>query len=168
MLRLIEAITARGTEVENTTTEGSLARHTFPAGFWQEGKVVDVSASLHVVDNNSTDTLTPRIRFGASTSPGSNTEIAAGAAVDVVDDDVGLARFTITCRESTDDPSSVELVFAGFITSADATPAIVPFKTIVTAVDTLAATYLDYTAEWSAAHADNEVAADTFEVRELS
>lgn len=155
---------ARGTEVENTTVEGSLARTTFAANELTAGKVYHFSGAGIVVDNNGTDALTLGLRFGTtSATPGSNTAVAASNAVDVADSDLFAIMGTLHVVSAT------RAVFQGFITGADAanTEAAYAFTQVVTiAADT--EYYLDWTALWGAAHADNEVAAESWACIELA
>ena len=165
MGRIFDVISAEGAEVENTTTEGAFASTAFPADFFQVGKVVRFSGTVIVNDNNSTDTLTGRIRFGGSETPTSNTAIAATAAVDAADNDVLHVEGQITCRVA---GSSGELLFSGLITDPDAEgTAAGSFYHSLTAFDLTAASYLQMTGEWSVAHADNEAAAAAWIVEEL-
>lgn len=163
MERLRQIATGEGTEVENTTTEGSLARYVFAANELSAGKVFRGTCAAVVNDNNSTDTLTLGLRFGSSATPGSNTAIATSGAVDVADADQGICSWEIHVQSTT------RAVAITKIQAPDAagTGAIIQKATVLTiAPDT--PYYLDFTALWSVAHADNEVAAATFTVSELS
>ena len=164
-LRRLNIDLARGTEHENTVTEGSIAGYDFPANFWTTGKVVEFVGSLTVVDSNSTDTLLLAVRFGASTTVTSNTSLAAGAAVDVADADIATVRGTLVCRSA----GSAGSFFCS-INQSDADAAGVAVKAyaaVASSIDTTAATYLDWTGDWSVAHADNEVASDLWNVYEI-
>lgn len=165
---LLSAQIAEGTEVENTTTEGALASHTFAANSLQAGKVYLITGSALVVDNNSTDTLTLRLRFGASTTPASNDPIVATAAIDVADNDVAVFVAYMTVRSV---GTAGSVVFHGEICQADAeavgTTPMFGFREVFTSLDTTAALYLQYSAAWSVAHADNEVSASSFIVAEI-
>lgn len=169
--RVREVRVAEGTEHENTTTEGPLHQHAFPAGFWKAGKVVEFEFGAIVNDNNSTDTLTCLIRFGADGSTLANdTAIATSAAVDVADGDVHVARGTLVCRSVTAAGVAV-LVGQVFMNDPDATGTIAVDgygPVVISSVNTLAATYLTYAADWSVAHADNEVACALAIVKELA
>ena len=164
--RIFDVITAEAAEHENSTTEGAFASTTFPADFWQVGKVVRFHGAVTVNDSNSTDTLTGRIRFGSSTTVTSNTEVVATGAVDVADNDAIVVDGLITCRVG---GSAGELVFSGSICDPDALgQAMVSFYAAQTAIDMTAATYLNLTGDWSVAHADNEAAAAVWAVAELT
>ena len=167
--RLLSAAVAQGDEVENSTTEGSLAKHTFAANSLQAGKVYLISGSAIVNDNNSTDTVTLRLRFGTNaTAPASNTAIVATAAINSGDGDVAVFSCWMTVRDA-DDSSAI--AFHGSICQADAeavgTTPMFGFHQVATSVDTTAALYFDFSATWSVAHADNEIAADSFVVAEV-
>lgn len=160
-IRTLQA--ARGTEHENTTVEGSIASHTFAAGSLTPGKIFDISGAMIVVDNNSTDTLTLRLRFGTSTTVTSNTACGASNAVDVADNDFAAISAKLHVVSST------RAVLSGWISGADAAnaEACYPIMQVLTiAAET--AYYLDWTADWSVAHADNECAAESFAVIEIA
>ncbi len=168
--RLLSAAVAQGDEVENTTTEGSLAQHTFAANSLQVGKVYMITGSCNVNDSNSTDTLTLALRFGANaTTPGSNTAIVSTAAIDAADSDIAAFVCYMTVRAVS--ASAGIVVFHGSICQSDAeavgTTPMFGFHQVVSSLDTTSALYFDYSADWSVAHADNEVAADSFIVAEI-
>lgn len=160
MMRLIQAATAEGTEHENSTTEGSIARKSFAAYELQAGQVYHFACAIVVNDNNSTDTLTVAVRFGTtSATPASNTAIGTSAAVDVADADFAVVTGYISVQSAT------RAVIYGFLSATDA--ANVEKACAFYAVHTLDATvanYLDITLDWSVAHADNEAAAADFVV----
>lgn len=148
----------QGGSHENSTTEGSIWRATFPPNFWQPGKIVLARGCAKVIDQNSTDTLTMSLRFGDSTTVTSNDALAVSNAVDVADNDVANFAMTLQCRDVGDGTYTV--VGYGVISDADASDILLNhFATVSTAFSPSDATYLDYTADWSVAHADNEVAA---------
>ena len=166
--RLLTAATAQGTEVEATATEGSLAKHTFLADSLQPGKVYIITGSALVVDQNGTDEQVLRLRFGAhATLPASNTAIATTASIAVADGDVATFVCYMTVRSV---GSAGVIAFHGSICQPDAeavaTTPMFGFHQVVTAMDTTAALYFDYSSDCDAAHADNEIAADSFVVIE--
>ena len=160
-IRTLQA--ARGTEHENSTTEGSIARHTFTAGSLTPGKVYDISGGMVVVDNNSTDTLTLAVRFGSSATVTSNTACGTSNAVDVADSDFA----TIAAKLHV--VSATRAVLSGYISAPDAanTQACYPIMQVLT-IAAATTYYLDWTADWSVAHADNECAAESFAVIEIA
>jgi hypothetical protein len=160
---IVQMSTAEGAEHENSTTEGSIARKQFVAGELLPGKVYGFECGVIVNDNNSTDTLTLTVRFGTSSTVTSNTAIATSAAVDVADGDVAIVRGTIEVQSATRYVFRVEMAepdAIGTITMKNQGPVL-----FTAAAGT--AYYLDVTADWSVAHADNEVAAMSFLVYEL-
>lgn len=159
--RMIAAISAEGAEHENTTTEGSIARHIFPANSMSPGKVYEFTCAIIVNDNNSTDTLTPAVRFGSSATVTSNTAVASLAAVDVADADVGGVHGFIHVHSAT------RAVIEVYGAETDATGTITAkYFLAVPTFDSTVAQYLDVTLDWSVAHADNEAAAAAFAVFE--
>ncbi len=153
---------AEGTEHENTTTEGSVCRYQFLAGSLTPGKIIEFECGVVVNDNNSTDTLTPAIRFGTSSTVTSNTSIAVGGAIDVADADVCIIRGTITVQSATRivfNPQIADCDAAGTITMDGHGP-------VLFASTAATAYYLDVTLDWSVAHADNEAAAMSWNVIE--
>lgn len=163
-LRHVHFATAEGTEHENTTTEGSIARKQFTAGELLPGKAYGFECGVIVNDNNSTDTLTLRVRFGTSSTVTSNTAIAASAAVDSEDGDVALVTGTISVQSAT------RYVFNCQMSEPDAI-ATISMKCqgpVLFAGVAETAYYLDVTADWSVAHADNEVAAMSWRVWEIT
>lgn len=152
-------------EVENTTTEGSMAGVVFPANFWLPGKIIRFRSDAIVKDSNSTDTVTPRLRFGVSSTPGSNDALGAAAAVDAADSDIGLVVAELQCRDVGD--GTYQLIARGEITTIDAAPARTLIHAISTPFNPAVATYLDYTATWSVAHVDNEIAARGYVCEEM-
>lgn len=167
MERVFDLVETEQAEVENTTTESAMAQTEFPAHFWKPGKVVRFEGACLVNDNNGTDTLTCRARFGTDGATLTNDdELGATDAVDVADGDIGVVRGTLVCRDLGD--GTYQLVAQGVISDPDASGALVnDFADVGTAFDPGVATYLSYSAEWSVAHADDEVAAISWLVTEL-
>ncbi len=164
MLRLLSAAVAQGTEVENTTTEGVLASYTFEENFFKKGKVVHFEALVKVLDNNSTDTLVVRARLGGTTLTG--TAIVTTSAVDVSDDDICVVRGSLVCRDNP--TASGTIVAMAEANDPDAAgQATESYGAVVSSLDLTADLLLEITAEWSVAHADNEVAAEAFNVFEV-
>ena len=157
-----------GDEHENTLTEGALFQETFPANFWQPGKAVRFHGSAIVNDQNSTDTLTMRIRFGDDGTTVTNDDaLGVSNAVDVADADVAMVDGVLICEDVGD--GTYRLVGSGVISDADASDLLVNhFVAVSTAFDPADPTYLSYTADWSVAHADNEVAGRSWLVEELT
>ncbi|MGE4056477.1 MAG: hypothetical protein AB7F99_16940, partial [Vicinamibacterales bacterium] len=89
---LLYAATADSAEVENTITETAFDTGSFsiPGGFLQAGDVLEIVFGGTVNDNNSTDTLTIKIKLGTKI-------LLVTAAVDVADVDIfgGICRLMI-------------------------------------------------------------------------
>lgn len=149
-----QVASGEGTEHENTLVEGSIYRKSFAANELRPGQVYSFAVPIIVNDNNSTDSLTPAVRFGTSDTVASNTLVASGSVIDVADNDVGVVFGWIEVHSST------RAVIFGGISGCDAngTVALNQFASVVTiAPDT--AYRLDVTLDWSVAHVDNEAAA---------
>lgn len=163
MVQIRTLATAQGTEHENTTTEGSIATHAFAAGSLTPGKIYAISGGMTVVDNNSTDTLTLALRFGSSDTVGSNTSCGASAAVDAVDADYACIRAELHVQTAT------RAVMLAWVQAPDATgvEAVYAHTTVLT-IDQDTAYRVDWTADWSVAHADNECASEAWAVLEIA
>lgn len=163
MLRLLSVDVADGTTHTNSTDEAVLASYTFPANSWQAGKVYEFVAACEVPDNNSTDTLTLRVRIGGTTLTG--TAIFTSGAVDSADGDIAVIRGTLVVRDA-DSSSTVAYAVLGSNPDA-ATIAAGAHAGTVASLDATAAIYLELTADWSVAHADNQVNSLIFNVYEV-
>jgi hypothetical protein len=167
LLHLLTMALAAGADHENTTTEGSIARHSFGKGALRPGKVIKARAAVIVSDNNSTDTLVIGVRFGKSTTVTSNTAAATSSAIDVADGDVAIADVTIDVQ------TDQRAVITTLLSEPDATGTIslkahaVVYTLTGDEKFSNTAHYLDVTADWSVAHADNETAAESWHVYEI-
>ncbi len=160
---VIYAQAAAGTTHTNSTDEAVLCSATFPANFWQAGKVVKARALVTVDSSNSTDTLTAVARFGAAALTG--TAIGTTSALDVADADLVVCDVELFCRTG----GSAGVIVATVLMSEDAAgTAAGAHGSVVTAVDCTAATYVSVTGDWSVAHADNQATAQSFVVLEGS
>lgn len=165
MMRLLSAQVADGTEHENSTDEGVLASYVFPAYGMQKGNVYRITFSVRVIDNNSTDTLTIKVRVGTTTLTGD--AVITTGAVDVADGDICVGWLEIVPRGNPSD--AVDLVCFGMASDPDAAGiAVKGYSAIVSSEETNAAVRVELTADWSVAHADNEVLCDAFNVYEIS
>lgn len=142
------ANTADSAEVENTTTETAFDKSvTLDGPSLKAGDVLDIEALVLVNDNNSTDTLTLKLKVGTQ-------EIVATAAVDVADGDIGHIRARVTVREG---GASGKLAAMG--TQSLGVPGTVtakPFHMAEAAEDLSGNVAVTVTATWSVEHADNE------------
>lgn len=170
MNHIIFALVAIGTAVANSLVEAPLQRTTFRAQGGDPsntairldpGKQFHIKGACRVSSSNSTDTLTPRLRWGTNVLPASNTAIATGGAVDAVNEDIGRIDATLEVQSAT------RAVLYGRITDVDAANSDLghDFCTVLTLVPGTDY-YLDWTAAWSVANAADIVAAEAFTVVE--
>lgn len=162
---LLIATVAAGADHENTITEAVMAGGSMaiPANTLKAGDVLRVRAALKVTDNNSTDTLTTVLRFGAAALTG--TAVVTTAAVDSADNDVVYFDADIVIREI-----GASGKFAACGVQANGVPGTVtakPFVLAETAIDTTVENFISVTSDWSVAHADNEVNLEVFTVSRL-
>lgn len=160
--RILTALTSAGTTHTNSTDEAALASHTFPADFFDEGKVIRFRALCVVADQNSTDTLTVNARFGGTTLTG--TAFITTGAVDVADGDIAYIEGELVCRSTGSTGAFVGL--GSCVLDAPGTATVADGE-VLSSIDTTAALYLEITGDWSVAHADNQVACQSFTVTEL-
>lgn len=146
---LLFANLADSAEVENTTTETAFdVSKTIDGTRLLAGDVLEIVARAYVVDQNSTDTLTLRLKVGTE-------EIVATAAVDVADADIGLIHAFVTVRAA---GASGKLAASGHqALGVPGTVACLPFRKDEASEDLSGDVAVTVTAEWSVAHADNEV-----------
>lgn len=160
MSRILAHLDGPGAPLTNTTTEGSLAGIVFPAFTLHPTQVIEFTASARVEKSNSTDTLTPRVRFGTDLEdPTANTDVATGAAVDAEDGDVFVVQGRIHCQKG-------RLVIEGVLSDCDAAGSKVlsQFCEVVDEPDLSVPHRLDVTGTWSVASADNIIQAESWDV----
>lgn len=156
---------ADGTTSESSSSEQVLKSHSIPARAPQAGKAFRFSAAVRTTNENSTDTLTLKVRLGPTTLTG--TTLVSTGAVDQVDNDISQITGTIVFRD-VDGASVIEAW--GTYTDPDAEGiAVKAWAEKITSLDLdpPAATLLELTATWSAAHADNDCAVVGWIVEEL-
>jgi hypothetical protein len=161
--RIVDLTTAAGTAHSNSTTEASLASHSFSAGSLTPGKVYLIRGGARATATNGSDTATMRIRWGTSDTVASNTEVGVGAAVDVADNDVSTFTADLICQTAT------RAVLTGVLFDCDATntaDAGQHFASILT-IDQATAYRFDFTCDWSAASSSNSIQAEGFVVVEI-
>lgn len=160
--RIVSMTTESGAIHTDSTTETSIATYAFRANELLPGKVYEFEAVCRAFDNNSTDTLLIAVRFGTSATVTSNTAIASSTAVDSEDNDMVVVRGRIMVQ------TAVRYVFTVQMNDPDAEgTAVEAYHKIFTGVASTAYN-LDITADWSVAHADNEVQCEAFTVYELT
>tara|TARA_R110002012_G_scaffold12735_1_gene56222 strand:- start:62 stop:670 length:609 start_codon:yes stop_codon:yes gene_type:complete len=153
---------AAGTSVENSTTETAASRGIIPANTLVAGSTIRLSAAGIVEDNNSTDTLTIRVRLGTSATPASNEQLLASTAVDAADSDIYIVSGLIQVRTAGATGTAVAL-FSYQDPDAAGTAPKMQYKASFT-LNTTVANNLDLTATWSVAHGDNEMNSEMFVV----
>ena len=143
-----------GREHENSTDAADMFSYTIPANTLEKGDIVRIKVYCTVIDSNSTDTLTPILKFGGSA-------IATGAALDVADDDIVYAWADVHCTAT---GSSGTCTAIGEIRT-DALGAVhVIATTALTSMDTTGGLAVALNVDWDAAHADNEVRIDAVSI----
>ena len=143
-----------GREHENSTDAADMFSYTIPANTLEKGDIVRIKVYCTVIDSNSTDTLTPILKFGG-------TAIATGAALDVADDDIVYAWADVHCTAT----GSSGTCTAISEIRTDAIGAVhVMATTALTSMDTTGGLAVALNADWSVAHADNEVRIDAVSV----
>lgn len=152
-VKLLAAATAAGPVLTDSTAETVLGSHEFPANWWTAGKVVKARAVVRTLDDNSTNTLTIRARFGAAALTG--TVVGVTAAVDQSPDDVSVLDIELVCRSPSDSEAGV-VVGSAIASDPDGPGTAKGHAAVVTALDLTASTVLAVTGAWSAAHEDNQ------------
>jgi hypothetical protein len=143
-----------GREHENTVTDADLFSYSIAPNKLEVGDIIRVKVFCTVIDSNSTDTLTPILKFGG-------TAIATGAALDVADDDIvyAWADIHVTAIGESGTMTAVSEI------RTDALGAVhVIGATSLTSKDTTGALAVALNVDWSVAHADNEVRIDAVSV----
>ena len=143
-----------GREHENTVTDADLFSYSIAPNKLEVGDIIRVKVFCTVIDSNSTDTLTPILKFGG-------TAIATGAALDVADDDIvyAWADVHVTATGSSGTMTAISEI------RTDALGATVVIgQTALTSKDTTGTLQVVLNVDWSAAHADNEVRIDAVSV----
>ena len=143
-----------GREHENSTDAADILSYYIPANKLEVGDIVRIKVFCTVVDNNSSDTLTPILKFGGSA-------IATGAALDVNDDDIvyAWADVHVTATGS----SGTMTAISELRTDALGATVIIG-QTALTSKDTTGTLQVVLNVDWSAAHADNEVRIDAVSI----
>jgi len=141
-------------EHENSTDAADIASYIIPANKLEVGDIVRIKVFATVVDSNSTDTLTPILKFGG-------TAIATGAALDVADDDIiyAWADVHVTAVGSSGTMTAVSEMRTDALGATTVIAA-----TNLTSKDTTGGLAVALNVDWSVAHADNEVRIDTMSV----
>jgi len=156
---LLYSAEAASALVTNTVAETEFDKQVMiPAGTLQVGDVIRVRAQAIAPSTNGTDTLTLRLKLG-------NTVIAATAAVDVANNDIGYLEADLAIRTVGAAGTFVATGLQGLGVEGTATAK--PFKMTQAALDTTVAQTLKASAQWSAANAANQVRLDLLDVELL-
>ena len=141
-------------EHENSTDAVDIALYNIPANELNVGDIVRIKVFCTVVDTNSTDTLTPILKFGG-------TAIATGAALDVADNDIvyAWADVHVTAVGSSGTMTAISEIRTDANGGTSVTAA-----TNLTSKDTTGSLAVALNVDWSVADADNEVRIDAFSV----
>lgn len=152
---VLAAIVAAGTTATDTTDETTLASVSIPANSLKAGDIIEVYASVLAASTNSTDTFNYKVKIGSSIA-------AATGAVDLADNDTGVLIARIQCRDNGATGKFVAMGHTRLKTTAAHT--VLAEATI----DTTAAIVVAVTATMSVASADNQTAAQMFQVRKIA
>jgi hypothetical protein len=133
----------------NSTDAADVGTLTIPAGRLNAGTIIRVTSFGTVIDNNSTDTLTPILNL---THGSTTVALATGAALDVADNDIVSAESVIHILTT---GAAGTFVATSKITTNTGDTVVRSVNTS-TAIDTTVATVIALNADWSAANADNE------------
>ena len=150
--RKIFAQIAESSEHENTITAADFDQSiTLPPYGVNVGDIIKIRAQATVIDNKLTDTLPLLLRCGGIT-------LATTGAVDVADGDIGYFDAQLVVRAV---GAAATAAFQACGVQALGVPGTVTakpfFKNEATSFDTTAAMKVAVNADWSVAHADNEV-----------
>ena len=155
------AVTA-GTTTASSTAENMCSQYTIPANTLVAGSTVRVRFAVVSADENGSDTLIVRLRFGSNGSTmTSDTECAVNTAVDQADADFSVGDMVVQCR--TKGSSGTGVAF-GTIADSDALGSKLvsaQFEPSFT-INTTVANYVSVTTTWDASHADNEATTQAF------
>jgi len=158
---LADVAVAAGTPHTNSTDEAVLDSYSIPANTLKAGTVMRIQALVRVTDNNSTDTLTCRLRLGPTTLTG--TALLTTAAVDSADADVWVLDYTFVARAAPG--ATASCVGHGFDAGPD-TIGTASLSTFMAPTNfaTNGILFLELTADWSVAHAENIVQSESLVV----
>ena len=161
--KLIQANSAAGTALTNTTTETVLSSVVLPAGSFLVGKTYRVRGSVRATATNSTDTLRIQVRLGPTTLTG--TAVFDAAAVDVANDNVMVFDLEFVPRATLTD---VAVVGFGSTEGAAGTVTMRAAHAIVSSLVFTVAQRIEVTGTWSVASASNSCICETFNVYEAA
>ncbi len=146
----VDVDTAAGTSHTNSTDEAVLTSYVIPAATLKAGSTVHVRWGARVTVNNSTTTLTGRLRLGATTLTG--TALVTTSAVDVDVDHWFTGEFVFTASAAPG--SAVAITGVGFSSLGAVGAACSQQFLTPTNFATSGALRLELTGDWSAADAN--------------
>lgn len=144
------------TDVNNTTTETTIGSHTLPANTIKAGTKIRVRGALRVIGVNATPTIILRLKLGTTT-------YITSASLSVIANDVATFDVAITGRAAPGASAAVAIEGVTYVTQSG-TPAAVPKVIAPANYATNATLAVVATVQWSAAHASNQLTADSFSV----
>lgn len=144
--------TAAGSALTNSTSETVLGSATLPASSLVAGAVLRFQALVKVTANNSTTTLTVRVRLGGTTLTG--TALVASTATDTAANNILLVQGELVARAAP--AASAAIVGSGWFSEpAAAGGAAKSWSLDAANFATNAALLLEVTGQWSAADANS-------------
>ena len=146
-----------GREHENSTDAADLFSYMIPANKLEVGDIVRIKAFCTVIDSNSTDTLTPILKFGG-------TAIATGAALDVADSDIVYVWADVHVKKI--GSAGTMTAISEIRTDALGATTVIA-ATSLTSKDTTGALAVALNVDWSVAHAENIVRLDAASIELL-
>jgi hypothetical protein len=141
----------------NTTDADDLFSYNIAANTLEPGNIIRIKAFATVTDNNSTDTLTPVLKFGG-------TAIATGAALNVDDSDIVYAWADVHVKSI--GSAGTMTAISEIRTDALGVTTVIA-ATSLTSKDTTAALAVALNVDWSVAHAENIVRLDAASIELL-
>lgn len=148
---------AASAAITNSSDETAFDKSvTIPANYLKAGDVIRVRLQAIATATNSTDTLTLKLKLGS-------TVVAATAAVDVANNDIGYMDVDIVIRTIGASGTMVAAGVQGL--GVEGTVTAKPVKLASTTVDTTAALTLSVTGTWSAVSSGDSVRLDVLDVQ---
>jgi predicted RecA/RadA family phage recombinase len=156
---LMYAAAAASAVISNTVAETAFDKSfSIPADSLAPGDVIEIEALGICPSTNGTDTLTVKLKIGA-------TVIVATPAVDVANNDIFAVKARLVVR--TIGAGGTFVAMAEQALGVEGTVTEKPAKLASTAIDTTAAQAITVTAQWSVATAANQVRLDVLNVRKV-
>lgn len=151
----------RGTIHTNSEDEAVLSSISIPANSLLAGDVLHIFGYATVIDKNAADTSIIKLRIDDSATDVDGTVIATGPTQNVSVDDIVHIDYYLTIRTT---GNTGTMVGHGILSVGASSPTIENVTIASSAIDTESIKYINLTNIWSAAHADNQIASDSFAV----